>query len=62
MKDLAKSGTTMIVVTHEIGFCREVADRVIFMDHGSILASGTPEEILDNPQNERIKNFVTAVL
>lgn len=62
MKDLAKSGTTMIVVTHEIGFCREVADRVIFMDHGSILASGTPEEILDNPQNERIRNFVTAVL
>jgi len=62
MKDLARTGTTMIVVTHEIGFCREVADRVVFMDHGSIVACGTPAEILENPTNDRIRNFVTAVL
>lgn len=62
MKDLASSGTTMIVVTHEIGFCREVADRVVFMDHGSIVECGTPSEILENPTNHRIRNFVTAVL
>lgn len=62
MKDLASTGTTMIVVTHEIGFCREVADRVVFMDHGSIVACGTPKEILEVPANDRIRNFVTAVL
>ncbi|WP_454818577.1 amino acid ABC transporter ATP-binding protein [Labrys neptuniae] len=62
MKELAKSGTTMIVVTHEIGFCREVADRVLFMDRGTIVACGTPTEILENPQNPRVKTFVSAVL
>jgi polar amino acid transport system ATP-binding protein len=62
MKELALSGMTMIVVTHEIGFCREVADRVLFMDAGSIIAAGSADEILLNPQNPRVKNFVSAVL
>jgi len=62
MKDLAASGITMIVVTHEIGFCREVADRVLFMDEGRIVAEGSPEAILTNPQNPRVKAFVSAVL
>jgi polar amino acid transport system ATP-binding protein len=52
-------GMTMIVVTHEMQFAREVADRVVFMDHGSVLAQGTPEEILVSPQNPRIREFVT---
>lgn len=62
MKELAASGTTMIVVTHELGFCREVADRVLFMDAGRIVDSGTPVEILENPRNPRVKNFISAVL
>ncbi|MBZ9848173.1 amino acid ABC transporter ATP-binding protein [Mesorhizobium sp. CA14] len=62
MKELAASGTTMIVVTHELGFCREVADRVLFMDAGRIVDSGTPAEILENPRNPRVKNFISAVL
>ncbi|MDE1995419.1 MAG: amino acid ABC transporter ATP-binding protein [Rhizobiaceae bacterium] len=62
MKELAASGTTMIVVTHEIGFCREVADRVVFMDGGMIVETGTPGEILENPRNPRVKNFISAVL
>ncbi len=62
MKELARAGTTMIVVTHEIGFCREVADRVLFMDAGRIVADGTPAEILENPQNPRVKSFISAVL
>lgn len=62
MKELAASGTTMIVVTHEIGFCREVADRVVFMDAGRIVETGIPAEILENPQNPRVKNFISAVL
>jgi polar amino acid transport system ATP-binding protein len=62
MKELALAGTTMIVVTHEIGFCREVADRVIFMDAGTIVETGTPGEILENPRNPRVKNFISAVL
>jgi polar amino acid transport system ATP-binding protein len=62
MKELAASGTTMIVVTHEIGFCREVADRVIFMDAGTIVETGTPAEIFENPRNPRVKNFISAVL
>ncbi|MGF9762458.1 amino acid ABC transporter ATP-binding protein [Microvirga sp. 0TCS3.31] len=52
-------GMTMIVVTHEMQFARDVADRVVFMDHGSVLAQGTPEEILVSPQNPRIREFVT---
>ncbi len=62
MKELAASGTTMIVVTHELGFCREVADRVVFMDAGKIVAVGTPSEILENPANPRVKAFISAVL
>jgi polar amino acid transport system ATP-binding protein len=62
MKELAASGTTMIVVTHEIGFCREVADRVIFMDGGTIVETGAPGEILESPKNLRVKNFISAVL
>jgi len=62
MKALALSGITMIVVTHEIGFCREVADRVLFMDEGRIVAEGSPEAILTNPENPRVKAFVSAVL
>lgn len=62
MKELAAAGTTMIVVTHEIGFCREVADRVLFMDAGMIVDTGTPAEILEDPRNPRVKNFISAVL
>jgi len=62
MKELAAAGTTMIVVTHEIGFCREVADRVLFMDAGMIVDTGTPVEILEDPKNPRVKNFISAVL
>jgi polar amino acid transport system ATP-binding protein len=62
MKELAASGTTMIVVTHELGFCREVADRVAFMDGGRIVASGAPAEILQNPTNPRVRSFISAVL
>ena len=62
MKDLAKSGMTMAVVTHEMGFAREVADRVLFMDEGMIVEEGTPEEIFTNPQNPRTQLFLSKVL
>jgi len=62
MKQLAKEGMTMVVVTHEMGFAREVADRVIFMDEGVIVEQGKPEEVFGNPQNERTKNFLNMVL
>ena len=62
MKNLAKSGMTMVVVTHEMGFAREVATRVVFMDEGVVLESGTPEDIFDHPQNERTKLFLSKVL
>ena len=62
MKSLAKEGMTMVVVTHEMGFAREVADRVIFMDEGKILEEGTPEEIFDNPKCERLQSFLAKVL
>ncbi len=62
MKNLAKSGMTMVVVTHEMGFAREVATRVLFMDEGKILEKGTPDEIFDNPQNERTRQFLSKVL
>ncbi|WP_345739144.1 amino acid ABC transporter ATP-binding protein [Thalassorhabdomicrobium marinisediminis] len=62
MKDLAKQGLTMIVVTHEIGFAKEAADRVIFMDGGHIVEQGKPEEILVNPQRERTREFLRRVL
>ena len=58
MKDLAKEGMTMIVVTHEMGFAREVCDRVIFMADGEIVEQGKPEEVFLNPKNERTQNFL----
>lgn len=62
MKDLARSGMTMVIVTHEMGFAREVASRVLFIDQGVVMESGTPEEVFGNPQNERTKNFLSKVL
>ena len=62
MQGLAKAGYTMIVVTHEMGFAREVSDRVIFMDGGYIVEEGTPEEIFKNPKQERTKEFLSRVL
>jgi polar amino acid transport system ATP-binding protein len=62
MKDLAKEGMTMVVVTHEMGFAREVADRVIFMADGIVQEDATPEEIFTNPQNSRTQDFLSKVL
>lgn len=62
MKALAKDGMTMVVVTHEMGFAREVADRVLFMDEGVIAEQGTPKEIFENPQKERTQSFLRKVL
>ena len=62
MRDLAKDGMTMVVVTHEMGFAREVADRVIFMADGQILEQGTPSDIFDRPQNPRLQDFLKKVL
>ena len=62
MKALAKEGMTMIIVTHEMGFAREVANRVLFIDEGQILESGAPEEFFGNPQNPRLKEFLSKVL
>ncbi len=62
MKQLAKDGMTMMVVTHEMGFAREVANRVIFMDKGEILEDSTPEEIFSNPKHERTKSFLQKIL
>ena len=62
MKELARSGMTMVVVTHEMGFAREVADRVIFMDSGKILEVNTPDELFDHPQNPRTQLFLSKVL
>ena len=62
MQDLANSGMTMIVVTHEMGFARKVADTVAFMDAGLIVEFGPPDQVLDNPQNERTKSFFSKVL
>ncbi|WP_316631806.1 amino acid ABC transporter ATP-binding protein [uncultured Ruminococcus sp.] len=62
MKELAKAGATMVVVTHEMGFAREVGSRVVFMDSGKIVEEGTPEEIFDHPQSDRLKNFLAKVL
>jgi polar amino acid transport system ATP-binding protein len=58
MRNLAQCGMTMMVVTHEMGFARDVADRVVFMDEGIIMEQGTPSEVFDNPQNERTKDFL----
>jgi polar amino acid transport system ATP-binding protein len=62
MKNLAKAGMTMIVVTHEMGFAKEVADRVVFIDKGQIVEIGTPKQVLDNPQEARTKAFLNKVL
>ena len=62
MKDLAREGMTMIVVTHEIGFAREVADSVVFMDGGVVVEQGAPDEVIRNPQQERTKAFLSKVL
>lgn len=62
MKDLAAAGMTMVIVTHEIGFAREVADRVIFMDGGYIIEEGTPEEVINNPKEPRTIDFLNKVL
>lgn len=62
MKDLAESGTTMMVVTHEMGFARDVSDRVIFMDKGVIAEEGKPEEIFNNPKEERTREFLHRIL
>lgn len=62
MKNLAESGMTMAIVTHEMGFAREVADRVLFMDEGLLVEEGTPKEIFDNPKNPRTQSFLSKVL
>ena len=62
MKELAEEGMTMVCVSHEMGFAREVASRVVFMDEGSIMEEGTPEDIFDNPKSERLRAFLSKVL
>ncbi len=62
MRKLSKEHTTMVIVTHEMGFAREVADRVIFMDAGKIVEEGTAEEIFQEPKSERLKDFLSSVL
>ena len=62
MKQLAREGMTMVVVTHEMGFAREVGDRVIFMDSGSVVEEGTPDQIFNHPQHNRTKSFLSKVL
>ena len=62
MVELAKSGMTMICVTHEMGFAKQVADRIIFMDEGEIVEENTPEEFFNNPQNNRTKTFLNQIL
>jgi len=62
MKELANGGMTMVVVTHEMGFAREVGNRIFFMDEGKILEQGTPAEVFDNPQHPRLKDFLSKVL
>ena len=62
MKDLAKEGMTMVVVTHEMGFAREVGDRVLFMDEGIIMEEGSPEQLFDHPQNDRTQEFLRKIL
>ena len=62
MKEMAREGMTMIVVTHEMGFAREVGSRVVFMDGGVIVEEGTPSEIFDRPRSERLQSFLAKVL
>ena len=62
MTELAESGMTMLVVTHEMGFAREVCDRLVFFDEGRVVEQGTPEQIFDHPQRERTKKFLAQIL
>ncbi|MFD8212405.1 amino acid ABC transporter ATP-binding protein [Streptomyces sp. NPDC059697] len=62
IKDLATSGTTLVIVTHEIGFAREVADRIVFLDEGRVIEQGSPTEVLDHPAHERTRDFLSKVL
>ena len=62
IRDLARSGRTLVIVTHEIGFAREVADRIVFLDHGVLSEQGPPSDVLDNPSHERTRAFLSAVL
>ena len=62
MKELARSGMTMIVVTHELGFAREVADRIVYMDHGAIVEEGPPSQVLGSPREARTQAFLSAVI
>ena len=62
MKDLAQSGMTMMCVTHEMGFAREVADRIIFVDKGKILEDATPDDFFDNPKTDRAKQFLSQIM
>ena len=62
MKDLAKEGMTMVIVTHEMGFAKEVANRILFMDEGYILESGSPKEFFEHPKSDRAKEFLSKVL
>ncbi|EHO53715.1 amino acid ABC transporter ATP-binding protein [Lentilactobacillus kisonensis] len=62
MKDLARKGMTMVVVTHEMGFAKEVADRVVFVDDGQILEQGTPDQMFEHPKNERLQDFLNKIL
>ena len=62
MKELAADGTTMVVVTHEMGFAREAGNRLVFMDEGAIVEEGTPDEVFDNPQHDRTKQFLSQII
>ena len=62
MRDLAHEGMTMVVVTHEMGFARQVADRVMFIDEGLVIEEGSPAEIFDNPKEDRTRRFLSKVL
>ena len=62
MADLARGGMTMVVVTHEMGFARRVADKIVFMDEGRIVEVGTPDDFFDNPKNERAKRFLNQIV
>ena len=62
MRSLARTGVTMIVVTHEMGFARQVGDRVLFMDGGMVVESGTPQQLFDSPREERTRAFLKAIL
>jgi ABC-type polar amino acid transport system ATPase subunit len=62
MKELAREGMTMIVVSHEMGFAREVADRVVFVDEGQIVEEGTPDDVFSRPQHERTRSFLSKIL